>query len=188
MSIVNQLTINPHTNLAKVVTTLGKENAHHLGKRASTVRELAAFQGFLLDLHCRQYYRSEKTVRLQQCCFAYVGRLPTTPACWTRKRKCWLGTTSSPRRNTCQYCSTSRQICLPSPIGPISPARSNLILHCLSGREARHLVHADTRPCTEALLPRTGCTKASPLLPQGVPRSCIPARASSAHANVAATP
>jgi DNA (cytosine-5)-methyltransferase 1 len=51
MRPLNRPPINPHANLAKVVTTSGKENAHHSGKRASTVRELAAFQGFPLDFH-----------------------------------------------------------------------------------------------------------------------------------------
>jgi DNA (cytosine-5)-methyltransferase 1 len=75
MRVVGQPATNPHANLAKVVTTSGKENAPHSGKRASTVRELAAFQGFPLDLRCKQQYRSQKTVRRQQCGFAYVGPL-----------------------------------------------------------------------------------------------------------------
>jgi hypothetical protein len=187
MRVVRQPAINPHTNLAKVVTTSGKENAHPSGKRASTVRELAAFQGFPLDLRCKHQYKCQKkkkkkTVRRQQCGFAYVGRPPTTPACWTRKRKCWRSTTSLPRRNTCQYRSTSRQTCLISSICLISPARSDLILRCLSSRGARHPAHVATHlelptppsppPGRHAILDDD--TEAAPLVPWGELRSGIP--------------
>jgi DNA (cytosine-5)-methyltransferase 1 len=63
MRVVNQPAINPYTNLAKVVTTSGKENAHYSGKRASTVRELAAFQGFPPDFH----FTGSTTTATKQC-------------------------------------------------------------------------------------------------------------------------
>ena len=48
---LNEQAFDPHTNLAKCITTSGGDNVHYSGKRSNTCRELSQFQGFRTTFH-----------------------------------------------------------------------------------------------------------------------------------------